>query len=591
MKDFSMFLARFKKTLLTSAVVLGGLCGVASGQTADTKVLSNQILPKDTYFYISMPSVEGFKESFENSSAGRLFADPALEEFKAEVKNALGGELEESLSKVHDALGLNIDELLAIPTGEVTLAFSKAPPNKMGLIMFMDYGAHESEVHGLLEKATAALNNVDELEAANIEHDGTELTIYTVTSDVAKQTPLAKEFGWFLKDERLVVSNSSALLTLTLDNWNGDSEKVLKNNSVYAYIMEKCESTPGAGLMTTYIDPIGMFTALVQTGSLGPNGAAAGMAIGFFPTLGINQLKGIGSSGEIGGDEFEGISRSFLYSEQPPQAAMQVFQLDAVDVAPPAWVKENATAWMATKWKVGEAYTAVETLFDMFQGAGAFEGTIDTLSNQGPEVHIKKDLVDQLDGNIQMVMSPGDRTSDAASDDILFAVGVKDNQKFADLLNRLTSEPGFPGETREVSGATVYEIEPPSGQKISFTVANSQLLIAIGGSQLEQALRNDDDVRPLADSDDFKAVAEHFPDGALAVTFTRPAEQYRRLYDMLRDGDATENFPGMEDLFSKIDFSKLPSFEVIEKYMAPAGGYWVGDENGVLMEQFSLKTE
>ena len=143
-----MFLARFKKTLLTSAVLLGGLCGVASGQTADTKVLSNQILPKDTYFYISMPSVEGFKESFENSSAGRLFADPALEEFKAEVKNALGGELEESLSKVHDALGLNIDELLAIPTGEVTLAFSKAPPNKMGLIMFMDYGAHESEVHG-----------------------------------------------------------------------------------------------------------------------------------------------------------------------------------------------------------------------------------------------------------------------------------------------------------------------------------------------------------------------------------------------------------------------------------------------------------
>jgi len=586
-----MFLARFKKTLLASAVVLGGLCGVASGQTADTKVLSNQILPKDTYFYISMPSVEGFKESFENSSAGRLFNDPALEEFKAEIKNALGGELEDSLSKVHDALGLNIDELLAIPTGEVTLAFSKAPPNKMGLILFMDYGSHESEVQGLLEKASAALNNVLELEAGNIEHDGTELTMYTVTSDVAKQTPLAKEFGWFLKDEHLVVSNSSALLTLTLDNWDGDSEKVLANNDVYAYIMERCESTPGAGLMTTYVDPIGMFTALVQTGSLGPNGAAAGMAIGFFPTLGINQLKGIGSSGEMGGDEFEGISRSFLYCEQPPQAAMQVFQLDTVDAVPPSWVKENASAWMTTTWKVGDAYLAVETLFDMFQGAGAFAETIDSIANQEPEVHIKKDLIDQLDGKMHLVMSPGDRTSDAAADDMLFAIGVKDNEKFANLLNKVTSMPAFPGETREVSGATVYEIEPPGGQKISFTVANSQLLIAIGGSQLEQALRNDDDVRPLSESDDFKAVSEHFPDGALAVTFTRPAEQYRRLYDMLRDGTATENFPGMEDLFSKIDFSKLPSFEVIEKYMAPAGGYWVGDENGVLMEQFSLKTE
>ncbi len=586
-----MFLARFKKVLLTSAVMLGGLCGVAAAQTADTKVLSNQILPKDTYFYMSMPSVEGFKESFEKSSGGRLFADPALEEFKAEVTNALSSEMQDSLSKVHDALGLTVDELMAIPTGEVTLAVSKASSNKMGLILFLDYGSHESEVQGLLEKASAALNNVDELEAANVEHDGTELTMYTVTSDVAKQTPLAKEFGWFLKDERLVVSNSSALLKLTLDNWAGGSEKTLKNNSVYAYIMEKCESTPGAGLMTTYVDPVGMFTALVQTGSLGPNGAAAGMAIGFFPTLGINQLKGIGSSGEMGGDEFEGVSRSFLYCEQPPQGAMQVFQLDIVDAVPPSWVKEDASVWMATKWKAGEAYAAVETLFDMFQGAGAFESHIESLSTQGPQVHIKNDVIDQLDGRMQMVMSPGDRTSKATSDDMLFAIGVKDDQAFGDLLSKLTSDPNFPGESRELNGATVYDIEPPNGQKISFAVANNQLLIAVGGNQLEQALRNDNDVRPLADSDDFKAVSEHFPEGALAVTFSRPAEQYRRLYDMLRDGDATENFPGMEDLFSKIDFSKLPAFEVIEKYMAPTGGYWVGDENGVLMEQFSLKSE
>ena len=590
-KDFSMFLARFKKTLLASAVMLGGLCGVVTAQTADTKVLSNQILPKDTYFYLSIPSVEGFKASFEKSSGGRLFADPALEEFKAEVRNAFSSEMQDGLSKVHDALGLTVEELIAIPTGEVTLAVSKASSNKKGLILFMDYGSRESEVQGLLEKASAALNNVDELEAANIEHDGIELTMYTVTGDVAKQTPLAKEFGWFLKDERLVVSNSSALLKLTLDNWAGGSEKTLKNNSVYAYIMEKCETTPGAGLMTTYVDPIGMFTALVQTGSLGPNGAAAGMAIGFFPTLGINQLKGIGSSGEMGGDQFEGVSRSFLYCEQPLQAAMQVFQLDTVDPVPPSWVKEDASVWMATKWKAGEAYAAVETLFDMFQGAGAFESQIDAISNQGPQVHIKKDVIDQLDGRMQVVMSPGDRTSKAASDDMLLAIGVKDDQTFADLLNKLTSEPAFPGETREVNGATVYEIEPGNGQKISFTVANSQLLIAVGGNQLEQALRDDNDVRPLAESDDFKAVSEHFPDGALAVTFSRPAEQYRRLYDMLRDGEAAENFPGMEDMFSKIDFSKLPEFEVIEKYMSPTGGYWVGDENGVLMEQFSLKAE
>jgi hypothetical protein len=585
-----MFRVQFKKTILASAVMLGGLCGVAAAQTADTKVLSSQILPKDTYFYMSVPSVEEMKATFEKSSAGRLWEDPALEEFKAELNTAFADEVADSFSKIHDAVGLTVEELLAIPTGEATVAVSKSS-NKLGVILFLDYGSHEAEVRSLLEKATGALNNVDDLEASNIEHDGTELTMYKITNEVSKKTPLAKEFGWFLKDERLVISNSSVLMKSTLDNWQGDSDKSLVHNDVYAYIMEKCESSPGAGLMKTYMDPVGLFTALVETGSLGQQGMVASMAIGSFQAFGINQLKGIGSSGEMGGEEFEGVSRAFLYSEQPPLGAMQVFQLDKVDVVPPSWVKDNVSAWAATKWKVGEAYTAVETLVDMFQGAGAFEGMIEGLASQGPGIHIKNDVIDQLDGKLQLVVAPADRASDAQTDDMLFVVGLKDNEKFADLLNKITSEPGFPGETREINGATVYEIEPPNGQKIAFTVANSQLLVSVGGNQLEQALRDNDDLRPLAESDDFKKVAEHFQEGALAVTFSRPALQYRRMYDMVRDGDAAENFPGMEDLFSKIDFSKLPSFDVIEKYMAPTGGFWVGDENGVLMETFSLKGE
>lgn len=585
-----MFRVQLKKTILASAVMLGGLCGVAAAQTADTKVLSNQILPKDTYFYMSVPSVEEMKATFQESSAGRMWEDPALEEFKAEMNTAFAGEVADSFSKIHDAIGLTVEELMAIPTGEATVAISKSS-NKLGVILFLDYGSHESEVRSLLEKASGALNNVNDLESSDIEHDGTELTMYKITNEISKKTPLAKEFGWFLKDERLVISNSSALMKSTLDNWQGDSEKSLVHNDVYAYIMEKCESSPGSGLMTTYVDPVGLFTALVETGSLGQQGMVASMAIGSFQAFGINQLKGFGSSGEMGGEEFEGVSRAFLYCEQPLQGAMQVFQLDTVDVVPPSWVKDNVSAWAATKWKAGEAYAAVETLVDMFQGAGAFEGMIDGLANQAPGIHIKNDIIDQLDGKLQLVIAPADRASKAQTDDMLIVVGLKDNEKVADMLNKITSEPGFPGETREINGATVYEIEPPTGQKIAFTVANSQLLVSIGGNQLEQALRDNDDLRPLSESDDFKEVSEHFQEGALAVTFSRPALQYRRMYDMVRDGDAAENFPGMEDLFSKIDFSKLPSFDVIEKYMAPTGGFWVGDENGVLMETFSLKGE
>lgn len=582
-----MFPVQLKRSLLASAILLGSLCGVVTAQTTDAKVLSKQILPKDTYLYMSMPSVERFKERFRDSSAGQLWADPALDEFKTEVQNAFAAELEESFAKVHDAVGLTVEELMAIPTGEVTMAFSKAPPNKMGVILFFDYGSHESEVTGLLEKAATSLQTVPELEAASVEHDGTELVMFTVTASIAKKTPLAKEFGWFLKDERLVISNSSALLKLTLDNWDGTSEKTLANNDVYSYIMEKCQSEPGSDLMTTFVDPVGLFTQLVQTGSLGEAGLAAGMGISFLPVLGVNQFKGIGSVGQMGGDDFEGVNRSFLYCEQPTQGAMQIFQLETVDQVPPAWVKEGVSVWMATSWKVGEAYLAIEGLVDMFQPPGTFAGIIDDIASKGPEIHIKDDIIDQLDGKLQMTMAPGDPEAKGA-DDVLISVGIRDNQKFTDLLTKLTSQPGIPVETRELNGATIYEIEPPTGAKIAFTVANNQLLFGVGGHQLEQAVRNDDDVRPLSESEEFQAVAQHFPEGALVVSFTRPASQYQRLYESLRAGEAADSFPGMDELFSRIDFSKLPPFEVIEKYMAPTGGYWVGDENGVFMEQFSL---
>jgi hypothetical protein len=227
----------------------------------------------------------------------------------------------------------------------------------------------------------------------------------------------------------------------------------------------------------------------------------------------------------------------------------------------------------------------------MFQGEGALEGIVENLASQGPQIHIKNDIIDQLDGQIQLVMAPASRESEAASDDILIALGVKDNATVEEVLTKIASQPGFPGESRELEGATIYEISPGNGQTFGFTVANNQLLIGIGGAQLEQAVRNADDLKPLSESEDFQAIAEHFEEGALVVTFTRPAEQYRRLYEMLRDGEAADSFPGMDELFSKIDFSKLPPFEAVEKYLAPAGGYWIGDENGVFMNTFSLGVE
>ena len=578
-----MFRGLFQSITVAGAVLAAGLFNAAAAQSdSAAKIHSSKILPKDTYVYFSVPSMTEMKDQMSKSSMGRMVTDPEMDAFRAELMTVFAAEMQGRSEVIEQALGMTLADLANIPTGEVAVAFSKAPPNRMGAILFMDFGSNDAQVRSLLEKAVGALQNAPDLEQANAEHKGTELVMFKNNGPSSKSTPLAKEFGWFLKDQKMVLSNSSAVLKLMLDNWDGSSAKSLANSENYGSFISKCETRPGSGLMVTWLDPIGLFTQLVQTGSLGEAGLQAGMAVSIFGTIGLNQLKGFGSVSEMNTAGFEGLSQSMIVSEQPPQFLMQMFQLDTTNTVPPAWVKENVSSWTSAKWKVDEAWNTAESMVDMFQGAGALQRMVDDLADRDPNIHIKNDVFDQLDGNMQLVTA-------GSAGDSLIAIGVKDNAKAAELLGKLASQPGFPAEQRELEGATVYQLPLGPGSNVSFTVANNMLLIGIGeGSILDMAVRNTSDVRPLSESPQFQAVAAHFPTEAKMVSYARSSDQIKSVYEMLRSGNIADSLPGAGEILSAVDFSTLPPFEKMEKYFAPSGSYMVGDDNGALMKSFSL---
>ena len=577
-----MFRRLFPVTALAGVLLTAGFLNTAVAQTSAPRVSSAQILPKDTFVYISVPSMTVMKDQMAKSSMGRMVTDPEMDAFRAELMTAFAAEMQGRSEVIEAALGMSLADLASIPTGEIAIAFSKAPPNRMGAVLFMDFGDHEDKVKSLLEKAVGALQSAPDLEQANAEHAGTELVMFKNNGPSSKSTPLAKEFGWFLKDQKMVLSNSSAVLKLMLDNWDGSSPKSLVTSPTYSDFVSKCESKTGNGLMVTWVDPIGLFTQLVQTGSLGEAGLQAGMAVSVFGTIGLNQLKGFGSISEMNTGGFESLSQSMIVCEQPPQFLMQMFQLDTTDAVPPAWVKENVSSWMSTKWKVDEAWTTVESMVDMFQGAGALQRMVDDLADRDPNIHIKNDIFDLLDGRLQFVTA-------GSAGDSLIVIGVKDNSKATALLGKLASQPGFPAEQRDLEGVTIYQLPLGPGANVSFTVANNQLLVGVGeGSVLEMAVRNTSDVRPLADTPQFQAVAAHFPADAKMVSYARSSDQIKTVYEMLRGGNIADSLPGAGEILAAIDFSTLPPFEKVEKYFAPSGGFMVGDENGAVMKVFSL---
>ncbi len=581
-----MIRAQFSRAIAASALMLS--CLSVQAQTAvATKVTSDKILPQDTYLYLSVPDVAAMKEFMTESSLGQLWNDPSLAEFKEEVRAAIDDDLQDKLLTFQDQIGLSLEEVLSIPTGEVSLAVSAGSGNTMGAVFFLDYGTHEAELQDLLDKAVDGLSQIPQLTQQQESFAGTAITMFDIDHGGPAPTPLAKEFGWFLKDQRMVFSNRIELLESVLTNWDAEADKSFVDNEAYSYIMSKCETRAGAALSKLYFDPIGMFTKLVQTGSLGQASMGAGMAMGFLPALGLNQIKAMGAVSEAGSGDFSAVSRSVFYAEQPAMGLMKAFQLDHAKKTPPTWVKENVTTYIATKWKIDEAFGSIESLVDMFNGAGTVAAQLDRMSEGGPGIHLKHDIIDQVTGDVQLVTAPSEN-SELPGDQMLVCLGVKDSEAAANVLAKLADQSGL--EMREFRGANLYEVAgPAAGQSFSFAVSEGRLLLSMGGTLIEQVLRNDSDVRPLSESPEFQKVSQFFPANAVSVQFSRPVETYRSFYEMLKSGEAAENFPGNQDLFSKIDFSTLPPFDAISKYIKPTGGYSVNDEQGLFMEAFQLK--
>lgn len=572
-------------TVAAATVFLAGLPLFAQA-TLTGKVVSDAILPQDTYLYLSVPNINEVKRVLKSSSFGQLLNDPAMTEFKEEVMNAFENEMQEAMTQFQEASGMTVEEALALPSGEISMAVSAAGNSSVGLVLFFDIGDNEAKVEPLMDQLTAMLSQQQRLSSADTSYGGTAITGFEIVYPGQAPTPLAEEFGWFLKDGRIVASNQMELLESVIDNWDGDSRDSFVSNDSYSFIMSRCKTDEAPAISKFYFDPIGLFTKLVQTQSLGQQAnMGASMALGFLPTLGLSQLKAMGGVEQEGSGDFEMVTRTVMYSEQPASGLMQVFQLGQAETTPPTWVKDNVSTYMSTKWEVNEAFVAVESLVDMFQGAGALSKILDQAANNGPGIHLREDIIDNLTGEIQLITAPNS-TEKFGSDELLLALGLRNPEAVAALVSRMSGQMNM--EARDFQGIDLYSMGIPNGQAFSLAVKDGSLLFSMGGSLMEQVLRNNDDMRPLAESDEFQSIAAHFPADAVSVTFSRPAQSYRSIYDMVRDGGA-ENFPGVQDIFEKIDFTKLPPFEKIEKYIKPAGAYSVKDNNGYFMEGFQLK--
>ena len=548
----------------------------------DEAVSTDRLLPREVAVYVSVPDVEELKARWAKTAMGALTQDSTFEPFQQEIMKALEG----VSGKLEEKLGVSLKALLQIPSGEFAFAVLTPPGKKPSAVMFLDFGDNEKTVDSLLEKAEKALED-NGAESEDEEIDGTKITTWTFKGGSPQQP---NKLVYFIKDTMIVISSDLSTAKGVLTRWDGKHSDTFADNDNYNLVLEKCQTDDEGGLFVWYINPMGLVQAGIQQAAA-QNPQVAIIAGAFLEPLGLFSLKAIGGSADMGTEQFDSVTKTFLVIEQPTKGIMNLFQFPAVEQKPPKWVSSNASAWFSVNWDISEAYQAANALFAMIPNAspGGLDDLVDNLAEQEPRVHLKKDIIDSLSGRIQVVVEPAKKKGDEKGQDrVVVAIALKDAKKFQATLTKITKSPGFPGKTREFKGSTIIEFEVPdlSGglepKMAGLAIGKDQLMFSNDVTAVESMLRGDTDGDALVDSAEYKAIAEHIPAKSSIASFSRSDSQMEALWEMAKGGQAGLFLP-------MIDFEKLPSFDSVKKYLTPNGGYAVPEKKGVLFVSFGSK--
>ena len=288
----------------------------------------------------------------------------------------------------------------------------------------------------------------------------------------------------------------------------------------------------------------------------------------------------MGGAADWATDGYESVSKSMLYVNQPPQGLLNLFLFPATDLAPPQWVGENTQTYMGVNWDLDAAYEAIESMVDQFQGAGTLEGMIDGLANQpgGPGIHIKKDIIDQLNGRFHLAMQGVDNIEQQVPK-FVASVGVRNTKAMQDIFAKVIKSQNAPVKTRNFRGETIMEVDEGGPVKPAFSVFNNAIVFTSEVSLLEGVIRGDRTQKPLADSAAFRQMAKMIPAKTSMLTYQDTENQVKVIYEAARKGDL-----GNADIppEAKTLLESLPPFEALKKYLPVTVGYTVPDENGVV---------
>lgn len=594
--------------LLTSVMFI-------SGALAERPTAPN-LLPDRTVGLVRIRNYPETRTKFGETAMGKMLADEEV----GPLVSGLYEQLQQMYARVEERIGVPLEKLRSLPQGEIW--FAAVPPAKEGpvsMALLIDVGQHVSTAQKLLERGQELL---EERGGRKIEETlaDTKVNIFLPpgVGEPKRETRKDKETGkeWtelvvqfgttiqFEKEGAIVITTTPALAEEILTSWDGN-ETTLAQNERFAAVMRRCQSSNDPPEFEWYVDPITLAKALAQ----GNAGAQLGLAL--IPALGLDGLQAAGGTLTFNTGEFDQVGHTHILLENPKSGVMEVLQMASGDATPEPWVPSDVLGYMTINWDLQASYDKGSKVYDSYFGEGRAGEQIGRFVKDRLDVDFEKELLPAIAGRVTMAQwnEPPARLNSGAN-----VVGVKltDAKAFEPTLEKIMVKYPDRLEKQSYLGTTYYKLNFPvrPGQEVPANLRRPEPCFAIVGDYLilsdsvkffEHCVKTITTGKTLANEVDYKLIASKIARQAGGqkpgfVQFSRPEEGMRMLYDLATSDDTRQNLARQaenNDFFKRLDATlkehPLPPFQVLAKYLAPAGAMITQDETGFHYMSFGLK--
>ena len=635
MKNAVLTNKSFHALMLLCSCALVLLCIPASVSAIELPKTA-KLIPPETILLADINNFNQLWAQFEKTNFYKLYKDPALAPFIDNFKTKWQEKKQESQQE----LIRTIADAEVLPQGRVAVAlvFDKQMPdaNMPPVLVVAQWG---DKIDKVKETINQIVRQAIEDGARRQTEDYRGVEILTIE----KKPPEALNYCFI--DDCLIVSTSPNILKFTIAQVKGAGSTTLADDRDYI--------ATGKTINPSNEGRIDLYVNIKQLIKIELAEDTTGRARAMIDNLGLNNVTSFGCSIEpAGGPGRSTIAKAILKIDGAKAGICKILELESGPIRMPRFIAGSACSVSIINLNIKKAFDELANILTRFspQMASIMYMPILPAGPQGePGLQLKTDIIDHLGSQIilsQSIDKP--QTSAAASRPAnkqpavqtksVVAIAIENRAAIEKSLSMIHSKmiaPNNPEARRELLGHTIYtvdlsgllpmlgapgmaQMQAPAGRGApkmppsAFTVTDTHLIFA-SESIVEQAIRtlSGSQAESIESAKWFNKAKSNIPSVVGLADLENNAVSGEYFWSSMRKSKKPDKANGEDNqitvgvssgsifpqvMFSQagadlLDFSLLPEFDAVKKYLGVSAFYGISRPDGFFFEFKYLNPE